>query len=56
MNRLSSRKFIVAVLSLASLSVLVWFAKINDGVYATGLVATVGAYLAANVTAAKKVA
>jgi hypothetical protein len=49
MNKLLSRKFIVSVLSLVSVSVLVWFGKIDDGVFATCLVATVGAYLAANV-------
>ena len=48
-DRLTSRKFILALLSLLSLSVLVWFGKIDAGVYATGLVATVGAYLTANV-------
>ena len=51
-SKLASRKFILALLSLVSLSVLSWYAKIDDGVYATGLVATVGAYLAANVAAA----
>ena len=48
-DRLTSRKFILAVLALISISVLCWFGKIGDGVFATGLVATVGAYLAANV-------
>ena len=52
-SKLASRKFILAVLSLVSLSVLAWYAKIDDGVYATGLVATVGGYLTANVAAAK---
>ncbi len=50
MNRLTSRKFILAVLSLLSAFILVWFDKIDAGVYATVVVATVGAYLAANVT------
>lgn len=49
MSRLTSRKFILAVLSLVSLDVLVWFEKIADGIYSAGLVITVGAYLAANV-------
>ena len=52
-SKLASRKFILAVLSLVSLSVLAWYAKIDDGVYATGLVATVGGYLTANVAASK---
>lgn len=49
-SRLTSRKFILAVLSLLSVSVLCWFKRIDAGVYATVVVATVGAYLAANVT------
>lgn len=43
------RKYSVAVLALLSLYVLTWFSKIDPGVYATGLVATVGAYLTSNV-------
>ncbi len=50
-GRLTSRKFILAALSLIAASVLVWFGRISDGVYATVVVATVGAYLAANVVA-----
>jgi hypothetical protein len=49
-DRLTSRKFIIAVLSLVSLSVLCLLAKIDGGEYITGLLGTVGAYLAANVT------
>jgi hypothetical protein len=49
-DRLLSRKFILAVLSLLSITVLCWFGKIDAGVFATCLVATVGSYLAANVT------
>jgi hypothetical protein len=48
-KRFTSRKFILAVLSLLSVSALVWFGKIADGVFATVMVSTVGAYLAANV-------
>jgi hypothetical protein len=48
-SRITSRKFIVALLSLLSASLLVWFSKISDGVYSTIVVATVGAYLTANV-------
>lgn len=47
--RLSSRKFILAVLSLLSATALCWAGHIADGVYATVITATVGAYLAANV-------
>jgi len=54
METFKSRKFIVAMLSLAVNAALAWFSKIDDGVYATVTVATVGAYLAANV-AQKKV-
>ena len=49
LEALVSRKFLLAVLSLLSVSVLVWFGKIDAGVFATCVVATVGAYLAANV-------
>lgn len=49
MSRLTSRKFILAALTLLSLDILVWFEKISDGVYSAGIIATVGAYLAANV-------
>jgi hypothetical protein len=52
-SELLSRKFLLAAASLVSLSVLTWFGKIADGVYATGLVATVGAYLTANVAQKK---
>ncbi len=49
LNKLASRKFILATLSLLSVSVLCWFGKIEAGVFATVVVATVGAYLTANV-------
>lgn len=48
--RLSSRKFIVSVLSLISATGLCWAGHIADGVYSVVVVATVGSYLAANVT------
>ena len=47
--RLSSRKFILAVLSLLASTGLCWFGHIADGVYATVVTATVGAYIAGNV-------
>lgn len=48
--RLSSRKFILSVLSLISATGLCWSGHIADGVYSAVVIATVGAYLAANVT------
>lgn len=48
MNRLTSRKFILAVLSLLAATGLCWFGHIADGVYATVVTATVGAYMTAN--------
>jgi hypothetical protein len=49
MEKLMSRKFILAFLSMLAVSVLCWFGKIEAGVFATVVVATVGAYLTANV-------
>lgn len=49
MNPLWSRKFILAMSTLISVTGLVAFGKIADGVFATVVVATVGSYLAANV-------
>jgi hypothetical protein len=54
MRHLSSRKFIVAILALVSDTALCWGGHIDPGVFATVMVATVGAYLTANV-AQKKV-
>lgn len=50
MNRLLSRKFIITVLSLLSATALCALGHIHEGVYSTVMVASVGAYLAANVT------
>ncbi len=47
---LTSRKFILALLSLISCSILCWYGRIAEGVYSAVVIATVGAYLAANVT------
>jgi hypothetical protein len=47
---LVSRKFLLALFSLVSASVLCWFGKIDAGVYSVALVSTVGAYIAGNVT------
>jgi len=55
-NSLLSRKFIVAILALASTTWLVWADHISDGVYSAVTIATVGSYLAANVTQKNKAA
>ena len=47
--RLSSRKFILAVLSLLASTGLCWFGHIADGVYSAVVIATVGAYITGNV-------
>lgn len=49
MDHLTSRKFILAVLALVSATGLCWLGHIADGVYATVVTATVGAYIAGNV-------
>lgn len=49
MSPLLSRKFIVAVLALLSLDVLLYLGLLSDSLYVTALIATVGAYLTANV-------
>lgn len=46
----ASRKFVLALLSLVALLALCWADKIEGGQFITGLVATVGAYMAANVS------
>lgn len=43
------RKYILSVLSLLSASLLVYFGKIDSGVYSTVMVATVAAYITGNV-------
>jgi hypothetical protein len=53
-NRLTSRKFILSMLTLASATWLCYAHHIADGVYSAVVIATVGSYLAANV-AQKKV-
>lgn len=47
---MKSRKFILALLSLLSATALCAFSKIDGGVYSAVVIATVGAYMAANVT------
>jgi hypothetical protein len=49
MKKFLSRKFILALLTLASATWLVATAKIADGVYSAVVIATVGAYIVGNV-------
>lgn len=48
--KFQSRKFILALLSLASATGLCLYGHISDGVYSAVVIATVGAYMTANVT------
>lgn len=48
-DKLTSRKFIVAIMIIVANALLVYFGKITDGVYSTVMVATIASYLAANV-------
>lgn len=48
--RLSSRKFLLSLFALLSATLLTWFGHIADGVYSAVVIATVGAYIAGNVT------
>jgi len=45
----SSRKFLAAVFALVSASWLCWYGRISDGVYSAVVIATIGAYVTANV-------
>ncbi len=47
--RLSSRKFILAVLSLISATGLVWSGHISDGVFSAVVLGTVASYITGNV-------
>ncbi len=55
MTNFKSRKFLLALFALASATALCWYGRIADGVYSAVVIATVGAYLSANVIQ-KKVA
>lgn len=50
MNKLSSRKFILALATMASATWLTAAGHIADGVYSAVVIAIVGGYFAANVT------
>jgi hypothetical protein len=49
LNKLTSRKFIIALMCILSATGLASAGHIADGVYATVMVATAGAYIAGNV-------
>lgn len=49
MKQFQSRKFILALLALASSTFLVYTSSISDGVYSSIVIATVGAYITGNV-------
>lgn len=48
-DKLGGRKFTLALLSMASASVLVWFGKISPEAYSAVMLAVSGAYSVANV-------
>lgn len=50
MKHLASRKFLLAMATVASATWLVAAGHIADGVYSAVVIAAVGGYLAANVT------
>lgn len=47
-RRMTSRKFVLAVLALAALCFLCWHRRIDGAQFITGLTVTVGAYMTAN--------
>ena len=56
MTRYASRKFLLALATLVSATALVALGRIADGVYSAVVIATVGAYLTANVAQKVKAA
>lgn len=47
-NCLGGRRFLLTVGCGLATTILVWYSKISDEVYATVIIATVGAYIAGN--------
>ena len=50
MKHLASRKFLIALIAMASATWLVASGRIADGVYSAVVIAAIGGYFAANVT------
>lgn len=50
LSRYGSRKFLLVLFTIALSGLLVWFEKIDAGVFSVVTVAALGGYLAANVT------
>lgn len=48
-SRLTSRKFLLSGASLIAASVLCWFGKIDGGVFAAVVMATVAGYITGNI-------
>ena len=46
---IGQRKFIVSLMAILGNQILVWFDKIDPGVYSVVAVAAIGAYIAGNV-------
>jgi len=49
-SRMTSRKFLLALVTLGTASMLLWFGRIEPMVWRDVVIATVGAYITANVT------
>lgn len=49
MERLATRKFILAAATLLITALLVWFAKISDGVFSAVVIAVVGAFITGDI-------
>lgn len=47
-EKFGGRKFLMTLGCGVATTLLVWFGKIDGGVYATVIIATVGAYIAGN--------
>ena len=50
LNTVGGRKFLISLVSIVATATLMWFGKIDDGVYSTVIIAAMGAYIAGNVT------